>query len=75
MTIDRTQAQMDYDYSMKVKPEDETIFSKWDILDAQINANFAKARIDNLAAKFKVTKRVNKSQLQVQAIERNRAHD
>jgi HlyD family secretion protein len=73
MTIDRTQAQMDYDYSMKVKPEDETIFSKWDILDAQINATFAKARIDNLAAKFKVTKRVNKSQLQVQAIEKNRA--
>jgi HlyD family secretion protein len=73
MTIDRTQAQMDYDYSMKVKPEDETIFSKWDILDAQINATFAKARIDNLAAKAKVTKRVNKSQLQVQAIEKNRA--
>jgi len=73
MTIDRTQAQMDYDYSMKVKPEDETIFSKWDIIDAEINATFAKARIDNLAAKAKVTKRVNKSQLQVQAIERNRA--
>ena len=73
MTIDRTQAQMDYDYSLKVKPEDETIFSKWDIIDAEINAKFAKARIDNLAAKAKVTKRVNKSQLQVQAIERNRA--
>jgi HlyD family secretion protein len=71
--IDRTQAEMDYQYSMRVKPEDETIFSKWDILDAQINATFAKARIDNLAAKAKVTKRVNKSQLQVQAIQRNRA--
>ncbi len=73
MTIDRTQAEMDYEYSMTVLPEDETIFSKWDIIEAKINAGFAKSRIDNLAAKAKVTKRVNKSQLQVQAIERNRA--
>jgi HlyD family secretion protein len=73
MTIDRTQAEMDYDYSMKVLPEDETIFSKWDIIEAKLNASFAKAKIDNLAAKARVQKRVNSSKQQVLAIERNRA--
>jgi len=73
MEIDRTQAQMDYDYSMQVLPEDESIFSKWDIIEAKINAGFAKAKIDNLAAKAKVNKRVARSQAQVTTIERNRA--
>jgi len=73
MEIDRTQAQMDYNYSMQVLPEDETIFSKWDIIEAKINAGFAKAKIDNLSAKARVNKRVARSQAQVTTIERNRA--
>ncbi len=73
MTIDRTQAEMDYEYSMTVLPEDETIFSKWDIIEAKLNASFAKAKIDNLAAKARVQKRVNSSKQHVLGIERNRA--
>jgi HlyD family secretion protein len=73
MEIDRTQAKMDYDYSMTVLPEDETIYSKWEIIEAKLNADFAKARIDNLAAKARVQRRVASSQQQVSAIERNRA--
>ncbi len=35
MKIDRTTAEMDYEYTKTVQPEDETIFSKWEIITAQ----------------------------------------
>jgi HlyD family secretion protein len=73
MAVDRTTAEMDYEYSMTVLPEDPTIFSQWEIINARLNADFAKSKIDNLAAKAKVQKRVNRSQEQVANINRNRA--
>ena len=73
MTIDRTQAEMDYEYSMTVLPEDETIFSKWDIIEAKINAGFAKEKISFLSNKGKVQKRIARSDQQILAIEKNRA--
>jgi hypothetical protein len=73
MEIDRTTAAMDYEYTMTVLPEDPTIFSQWEIINAKLNADFAKSKIDNLAAKAKVQKRVNRSQDQVANINRNRA--
>jgi multidrug efflux pump subunit AcrA (membrane-fusion protein) len=72
LSIDRTQAQMDYDYSMTVMPNDETIFSRWAIIEAQVNANLARSRIDNLATKAQVTKRMSRSQQQVLSIDRSR---
>jgi hypothetical protein len=36
---------------MTVMPQDETIFSKWDIITAQADAVYAKARIDFLKSK------------------------
>ncbi len=73
MEIDRTTAQMDYDYSMTVLPEDPTIFSQWEIITGRLNADFAKSKIDNLAVKAKVNKRINRSQSQSTLIDRNRA--
>jgi HlyD family secretion protein len=73
MDTDRKTAEMDYEYSMTVLPEDPTIFSQWEIINARLNADFAKSKIDNLAAKAKVQKRVNRSQEQVSTIARNRA--
>lgn len=73
MQVDRTTAEMDYEYTMTVLPEDPTIFSQWEIINAKLNADFAKSRIDNLAAKAKVLKRVNRSQDQVANINKNRA--
>jgi len=73
IAIDRTQAQMDYDYSTTVMPSDETIFSKWAIIEAQVNAKLARSRIDNLAVKAQVSKRMNRSQQQVLTIDRTRA--
>jgi HlyD family secretion protein len=73
LKIDRTDAELSYDYAMTVMPQDETIFSKWDIITAQADAVYAKARIDFLKSKEKTQKRIARSDQQILAIERNRA--
>jgi RND family efflux transporter MFP subunit len=73
LTIDRTDAQLQYDYAMTVMPQDETIFSKWDIITAQADADFAKDRIEYLKNKAKIQQRIARSDQQILAIERNRA--
>jgi len=73
LNIDRTSAELSYDYAMTVMPEDETIFSKWDIITAQADAVYAKARIDFLKNKQKSQLRTARSEQQVLAINRNKA--
>lgn len=70
---DRTSAELEYDYAMTVMPEDETIFSKWDIITAQADANYAKERIEFLKNKGKTQQRIARSDQQILSIERNRA--
>jgi HlyD family secretion protein len=71
--FDRTSAQLQYDYDMTVMPEDESIFSKWDIITAQADANYDRERIEFLKNKAKTQQRIARSDQQILAIERNRA--
>jgi HlyD family secretion protein len=71
--MDRTDAEMEYEYAMTVLPEDESIFSKWDIITAQADANYAKERIDFLNSKEKTQRRIARSDQQILTIERNRS--
>ena len=71
--MDRTDAEMEYEYAMTILPEDESIFSKWDIITAQADANYAKERIDFLNSKEKTQRRIARSDQQILAIERNKA--
>jgi|GEM_PF-511443 len=71
--MDRTDAEMEYEYAMTVMPEDESIFSKWDIITAQADANYARERISFLDSKEKTQRRVARSDQQLLAIARNRA--
>lgn len=71
LDLDRSAAEMDYEYAMFVMPKDETLFTKWEIITAQLNAEFAKSKIENLAAKAKTQKLINRSQQQVLTIARN----
>jgi multidrug efflux pump subunit AcrA (membrane-fusion protein) len=73
LMTDRTTAQMDYDYTMKTKPEDPMIFSQWEIINASLNADFAKSRIENLAARYNTQKRQDRSARQISAIARSKA--
>ncbi len=73
LAMDKTDAEKEYQYAMTVLPQDETIFSKWDIIEAKINAGFAKERIDFLGNKGRVQKRIARSDQQILAIEKGRA--
>ncbi|MBN2243161.1 MAG: HlyD family efflux transporter periplasmic adaptor subunit [Acidobacteria bacterium] len=73
LEMDRTDAEMEYEYAMTVMPEDESIFSKWDIITAQADANYAKERIDFLDSKAKTQRRIARSDQQILTIERNKA--
>jgi multidrug efflux pump subunit AcrA (membrane-fusion protein) len=73
LNIDRTDAELSYNYAMTVMPQDESIFTKWDIITAQADAVYAKARIDFLKDKQKTQKRMARSDQQILAIDRNKA--
>jgi HlyD family secretion protein len=73
LSLDRTDAEASYDYDMTVMPQDETIFSKWDIITAQADARYDKERIEFLKSKGKTQQRIARSDQQILAIERNKA--
>ncbi len=73
LAIDKQDAEKYYDYTMTVLPSDETIFSKWDIIEAQLNAGVAKTRIDLLTRRGAVQKRNAKSDQQLLVVDRNKA--
>ncbi|MEJ2108908.1 MAG: HlyD family efflux transporter periplasmic adaptor subunit [Acidobacteriota bacterium] len=73
LEMDRTDAEMEYEYAMTVMPEDESIFSRWDIITAQADANYARERIDFLKSKSKTQRRIARSDQQILTIERNKA--
>jgi HlyD family secretion protein len=71
--IDRKDAEEEYQYDLTVMPQDETIFSKWDIITAQADVHYAKERIDFLKSKTKTQQRIARSDQQILSIERNKA--
>jgi HlyD family secretion protein len=71
IALDRTAAEEDYEYTMTVLPEDETIYSQWEIIVAKLDAELAKSKIENLDAKAKTQKQINLSLQQEAAIARN----
>ena len=73
--IDRQDAEEEYQYAITVMPQDESIFSKWDIITAKADAHYAKERIDFLKSKGKTQQRINRSDQQILSIERNRAQN
>ncbi len=73
LEIDRTDAELEYEYAMTVMPQDESIFSKWDIITAEADAKLARERIEFLKSKTKTQKRIARSDQQILSIERNRA--
>jgi RND family efflux transporter MFP subunit len=73
LAIDRKDAEEEYEYAMTVMPQDESIFSKWDIITAQADARYARERIEFLKSKGKTQQRIARSDQQILAIERNKA--
>ena len=75
LTSDRSSAEEQYKYDMTVMPEDETIYSKWDIITAQADAHYDKEHIEFLKSKEKTQRRIARSDQQILTIERNKAQN
>jgi RND family efflux transporter MFP subunit len=54
-------------------PQDQDIFSKWEIIEAQLNAGLAKEKMGFVGQKLKVSKKSAKADLQILSIDKNRA--
>ncbi|MDR0842351.1 MAG: HlyD family efflux transporter periplasmic adaptor subunit [Acidobacteriota bacterium] len=75
MDLDLRSAEEDYQYAVTVMPQDESIFSKWDIITKQSDVHYNKENLEFLKSKVKTQKRVARSEQQVLAIERNKAEN
>jgi len=75
LSIDRKDAEEQYQYALMVMPQDETIFSKWDIITAQADVHYDKERIEFLKNKARTQQRIARSDQQILSIERNRAQN
>jgi HlyD family secretion protein len=73
MSIDQESAEKEYQYAKTVMPQDETIFSKWDIITAKADIRYNKENVDFLKNKGKTQKRIARSEQQILSIERNKA--
>ncbi len=72
LALDTQMARLDYEYSLEVLPEDEELFSQWEIIEAELNASLAKDRIDLLEWRRGLQERIAESELQVLEIDRER---
>jgi multidrug efflux pump subunit AcrA (membrane-fusion protein) len=75
LSLDRSSAEEEYKYDLTVMPEDESIYSKWDIITAQADAHYDKEHIEFLKSKEKTQRRIARSDQQILAIERNKAQN
>jgi RND family efflux transporter MFP subunit len=73
LSIDQNSAEQEYQYAKTVMPQDETIFSKWDIITAKSDIRYNKENVDFLKSKGKTQKRIARSDQQILSIDRNKA--
>ncbi|MDR1727657.1 MAG: HlyD family efflux transporter periplasmic adaptor subunit [Acidobacteriota bacterium] len=75
MELDLESAEEDYQYAVTVMPEDETIFSKWDIITKQSDVHYQKENLEFLKSKAKTQKRTARSEMQVLMIDQTKAEN
>lgn len=73
LEMDQKNAEWEYDYAVNSMPEDEDIFSKWEIIEAKINAGVAKERMSFLSSKQRVSKRTARADMQILNISKNKS--
>jgi HlyD family secretion protein len=71
--LDLASARLDYQYAMDALPADKAIFSKWDIMEAEMDADLARLRTDYLKQNLKVQERIDEADLQILRIDKNQA--
>jgi len=64
-------AEEEYDYALNAQKQDETIFSRWEIITAASDIRFNKEQLDVLRSRIRTQQRSDRSNQQVEAITRN----
>ncbi|MDR0310091.1 MAG: efflux RND transporter periplasmic adaptor subunit [Acidobacteriota bacterium] len=70
--IDLQIAEENYNYSVKVLPQDETIFSRWEIITKAADERYDRENLDVMKNRIRTQQRSDRSNQQVQTIARNR---
>jgi len=71
--IDLRIAEENYHYSVSVMPEDESIFSRWDIISAAADERYDRENLEFMRHRIRTQQRADRSQQQVLTITRNQA--
>ena len=70
--IDLRIAEEDYSFSIKTMAQDETIYSRWDIISAAADERYNRENLEVLKNRVRTQQRADRSKQQMQVIERNR---
>jgi RND family efflux transporter MFP subunit len=69
--IDVQIAEEDFNFSIKTMAQDETIYSRWDIISAAADERYNRENLEVLKNRVRTQQRADRSRQQVQAIQRN----
>jgi multidrug efflux pump subunit AcrA (membrane-fusion protein) len=72
-SIDLRIAEENYNHAVTVMPEDETIFSRWDIISTAADLRYNREELDFLRHRIRTQQRDDRSKQQVLTIARNQA--
>ena len=69
--IDLKIAEEDYNYSVRVMAQDETIYSRWEIITAASDERYNRQNLEIMKNRVRTQQRADRSRQQVQTIQRN----
>ena len=69
--IDVNIAEEEYNYAIKTMAQDETIYSRWEIITAASDERFQRQNLDVLKNRVRTQQRADRSRQQTQTIQRN----
>jgi len=70
--IDLKIAEEDFNFSIKTMAQDETIYSRWDIISAAADERYNRQNLEVLTNRIRTQQRADRSMQQIQEIERNK---
>jgi multidrug efflux pump subunit AcrA (membrane-fusion protein) len=73
LQIDTASAALDYQYAKDLMPEDKTIFSKWDLMEAEMDTQLEEKRLGFLKQKQQLQAQISDSDLRLARIDKEQA--
>lgn len=73
LQLDVTSATLDHTYADSMLPEDKTIFSKWEIMEAQLDVELAREQVNSLKKEQQLRSQIADSDYRILMIEKDLA--